>query len=194
MFMHHAAALPRDFAALEAENAALHREVRALRLQATELERLADSDTLTPLLNRRAFLREVERGIARVARHGSHIAVIIGDLDGLKAINDGAGHQAGDAALLHVGYALKAELRASDIVARIGGDEFGLLLEEVDDTSAAAKSLALAAAIAAEPVEGRRVTISLGHTLIRADDTLDRVIARADAAMYAVKRAQRSAR
>jgi diguanylate cyclase (GGDEF)-like protein len=168
--------------------------VRVLRLQLAELERLADSDTLTPLLNRRAFLREVERSIARVARHGSGIAVMIGDLDGLKAINDTDGHQAGDAALMHVGYTLKAGLRASDVVARIGGDEFGLVLDDVDDAAAAAKARALSMAIAAEPADDRRVAISLGHTMIRPDDTLDSVIARADAAMYAAKRAQRSER
>ncbi|UVO55525.1 GGDEF domain-containing protein [Sphingomonas sp. SUN039] len=183
-----------DSAALRTENAELRREVRALRLQVAELERLADSDTLTPLLNRRAFLREVERGIARVARHGSAIAVMIADLDGLKAINDSAGHQSGDAALMHVGYSLKAELRASDIVARIGGDEFGLILEELDEAAAVAKAAALADAIAADPVGGMRVSISIGHALIRAGDTLDAVIARADAAMYDRKRGQRSER
>jgi diguanylate cyclase (GGDEF)-like protein len=176
---------------LEQANTALRREIRALRIQVAELERLADSDTLTPLLNRRAFLREVERSIARVARHGSSIAVMIADLDGLKAINDSAGHQAGDAALMHVGYALKGAVRASDVVARIGGDEFGLILEEVDAAGADAKALSLAAAIAAEPVDGQPVAVSLGYTLIRPDDTLDSVIARADEAMYGQKRSRR---
>ena len=179
---------------LRAENEGLNRELRALRVQIGELERLADSDTLTPLLNRRAFLREVERGIARVARHGTPVAVMIADLDGLKAINDGAGHQAGDAALLHVGYALKAMVRATDIVARIGGDEFGLVLEDVDAEAAEAKALALAAGIVAEPIDGRRVSVSIGHALVTPGDSIDSIIARADAAMYARKRDQRSAR
>jgi diguanylate cyclase (GGDEF)-like protein len=172
----------------------LHAEIRALRLQIAELERLADSDTLTPLLNRRAFLREVERSIARVARHGTPISVMIADLDGLKSINDGAGHQAGDAALMHVGYALKAQVRATDIVARIGGDEFGLVLEDFDATAADAKALSLAAAIAEESVDGRAVTVAIGYTLIEASDTFDSIIARADAAMYVRKRTQRSER
>ncbi len=176
---------------LRAENAALDRELRAMRIQVAELERLADSDTLTPLLNRRAFLREVERGIARVARHGTPVAVMIADLDNLKAINDRDGHQAGDAALMHVGYALKASVRASDTVARIGGDEFGLVLEDLDAEAAVAKALALAAGIAATPVEGVHVAISIGHTLVIADDSIDSVIARADRAMYAAKRGRR---
>ncbi len=177
---------------LEAENGRLRRDIRVLEMRLTELERLADSDTLTPLLNRRAFMREVERAIARVARHGSSIAVLLADLDGLKAINDSHGHQAGDAVIMHAGYALKAELRASDIVARIGGDEFGMLLEEFDDAAATAKVAALRAAVAADPVDRRAASIAIGHTLIRTEDTLDAVIARADAAMYAAKRAQRS--
>ena len=183
-----------ELVALRDDNAALRRELRTLRLQIGELERLADSDTLTPLLNRRAFLREVERGIARVARHGTPVAVMIADLDGLKAINDGAGHQAGDAALLHVGYALKAQVRALDVVARIGGDEFGLVLEDLDAEAAEAKAHGLAASIAAEPVDGQAVSISIGYTLVQPGDSIDSIIARADAAMYTRKRAQRSER
>lgn len=182
-----------DIDRLNSENMALRRELRALLLQIGELERLADSDTLTPLLNRRAFLREVERGIARVARHGTPVAVMIADLDGLKAINDGAGHQAGDAALMHVGYSLKAHVRATDIVARIGGDEFGLVLEDLDAEGAEAKACGLSASIAAEPLDGTVVSISIGYTLVAPDDNIDSIIARADAAMYARKRARRAA-
>lgn len=176
---------------LRAKTASLVREVKMLRVQIDELEQLADSDTLTPLLNRRAFLREVERGIARVARHGTPMAVMIADLDNLKAINDRDGHQAGDAALLHVGSALKASVRASDTVARIGGDEFGLVIEDLDAAAAVAKVQALAAAIAADPVDGFQVSVSIGHTMVAADDSIDSIIARADSAMYAAKRAPR---
>ncbi len=185
---------PCDDAGERRDNEALRREIRALRLQIAELERLADSDTLTPLLNRRAFLREVERGIARVTRHGTPVTVMIADLDGLKAINDSTGHQAGDAALMHVGYTLKAQVRATDIVARIGGDEFGLVLEDLDADAAAAKALGLMESIAAEPVDGVTVAISIGYTPVAPGDSIDSIIARADAAMYARKRAQRSDR
>lgn len=179
---------------LQSENEVLLRELRALRLQVAELERLADSDTLTPLLNRRAFLREVERGIARVARHGTPVAVMIADLDGLKAINDSAGHQAGDAALMYVGYALKGLVRATDIVARIGGDEFGLVFENLHADEAEAKAQALAAGIAADAPDDRPVSVSIGHAMATPGDTIDSIIARADAAMYARKRSQRSER
>lgn len=181
-----------DTRSLAAENAALRRELRVLQVQLAELERLADTDTLTPLLNRRAFLREVDRGIARVARHGTPVAVMIADLDGLKSINDSIGHQAGDAVLLHVGYALKSSVRATDIVARIGGDEFGLVLEDLDAGAADAKARLLAEAIAAEPVDGLLVSISVGYALVSPGDDIDSIIARADAAMYARKRARRA--
>lgn len=174
---------------LAGENAALRKELKVLRIQLAELERLADSDTLTPLLNRRAFMREVERAIARVARHGTPAAVMIADLDGLKAINDAHGHQAGDAALMQVGYCLLAQVRANDIVARIGGDEFALVLEELDEAAAAAKAESLASECAGE-TEAGPVTISVGYTMIAAGDTLDTLIARADATMYRVKRAR----
>lgn len=180
--------------ALQEENEALRRELRVLEIRLGELERLADSDTLTPLLNRRAFLREVERCIARFERHGTPVIVMIADLDGLKAINDGAGHQAGDAVLMHVGYTLKTQLRTIDTVARIGGDEFGMILEELDIDAAEAKARALAASVAEDTVDGQPVSISIGYALVTADDTIDRIMARADEAMYARKRAQRSLR
>jgi diguanylate cyclase (GGDEF)-like protein len=181
--------------ALLTENDALRGEIRMLRIQLGELERLADSDTLTPLLNRRAFLREVERQIARVVRHPEPVAVMVADLDGLKLINDRDGHLAGDNALMHVGYTMKAQVRATDIVARIGGDEFALILEGLDASAAAAKARSLAATIAAGGLEsGLTVSISIGTAVIEAGDTVDSVIARADADMYAVKAAQRSDR
>ncbi len=179
---------------LKEENDALRREMRALEIRLGELERLADSDTLTPLLNRRAFLREVSRCIARFERHGTPVIVMIADLDGLKAINDESGHQAGDAVLMHVGYTLKTQLRTIDTVARIGGDEFGMILEELDLDSAEAKARSLSASVAEDTVDGQPVSISIGYTLVRADDTLDRIMARADEAMYVRKRAQRSLR
>ena len=179
---------------LKGENDALRREMRALEIRLGELERLADSDTLTPLLNRRAFLREVERCIARFERHGTSVVVMIADLDGLKVINDGAGHQAGDAVLMHVGYTLKTQLRTIDTVARIGGDEFGMILEELDIDAAEAKARALAASVAQDTVDGQAVSISIGYAVVSADDSIDRIMARADEAMYARKRAQRSLR
>ncbi len=171
------------------ENDGLKAALENLRARLEELERLADTDTLLPLPNRRAFLRELERVLHQAARHKTPAAVLYVDVNGLKAINDCHGHQAGDAVLLHVARVLKASLRAGDMVARIGGDEFGLILDHLDEKAARAKAELLASTVAAEPVDlGRasiRVSVTAGLTMVRAGDDVETVLARADAAMYA---------
>lgn len=171
------------------ENDGLKAALENLRARLEELERLADTDTLLPLPNRRAFLRELERVLHQAARHKTPAAVLYVDVNGLKAINDCHGHQAGDAVLLHVARVLKASLRAGDMVARIGGDEFGLILDHLDEKAARAKGDVLATTVAAEPVDlGRasiRVSVTAGLTMVRAGDDVETVLARADAAMYA---------
>ena len=185
-------------AQLLAENEGLRAALDEMRARVEGLERLADSDTLTPLPNRRVFVREVERVARHVARYGTPAAVMFVDVNALKAINDAHGHQAGDAALIHVAAVLTRELRATDVVARIGGDEFGLLLDHLDEDHAAAKAASLVAVLAGEPLDlGARqlgVGLSIGLTMIRKDDSVDAILARADADMYAAKAAQRSLR
>lgn len=187
-----------SFARLLEENERLRGQVDAMRERLDELERLADSDTLTPLPNRRAFLREVERVAAHVSRYGTPAAVMFVDVDGLKAINDAHGHHAGDAALLHVAKVLRREVRATDVVARIGGDEFGLLLDHLDEDAAEAKTRNLIEALAAEPLDlgSARVPVrlSLGLAMIAGGEDSNAIIARADARMYAAKLLQRSER
>lgn len=188
--------MTRQLRLLEAENAELRATIEAMRAEAELLQRVADSDTLTPLLNRRCFLREVERALAAMRRYGTPAVLIFGDVDGLKAINDAHGHAAGDAALIHVAQLLTAHVRATDLVARIAGDEFGLLLEHLDETAATAKAQLLADAIAAAPLRAAgkdiAVAVSLGMTPLQADDTVEAVLARADAEMYAARRRSRA--
>ena len=183
-------------AQLLAENEGLRAALDGMRARVEELERLADSDTLTPLPNRRVFVREVERVARQVARYETPAAVMFVDVNALKAINDAHGHQAGDAALIHVAAILMRELRATDVVARIGGDEFGLLLDHLDEDAAAAKAASLVSVLASEPLDlgARRLAVglSIGLTMIRKDDSVDAILARADADMYAAKAAQRS--
>lgn len=185
-------------AQLLAENEGLRAALDAMRTRVDELERLADSDTLTPLPNRRVFVREVERVSRHVARYGTPAAVLFVDVNALKVINDAHGHQAGDAALIHVAAILKREVRATDVVARIGGDEFGLLLDHLDKDAAAAKAASLVAVLADERLDVGAaqisVGLSVGLTMIRAEDNVDSILARADGEMYAAKAAQRSVR
>jgi diguanylate cyclase (GGDEF)-like protein len=176
-------------ARLSEENETLRIELEALHARLAELERLADTDTLVPLPNRRAFLRELERVIHHAVRYGTPSAVLFIDLNGLKGVNDRHGHQAGDAVLLHVSRMLKLNLRAADTVARIGGDEFGLILDHLDEASATAKARSLVDEVANSPIEiGKelvRANVTVGLAMVRDTDDVDSVLARADAAMYA---------
>lgn len=163
--------------------------VAMLRARLSELERLADTDALTPLLNRRAFFRELNRAIQSNVRHGVPSALLYIDMDGLKSINDAHGHAAGDAAILHVARFLRDHTRLTDIVARIGGDEFAIILTHVDAKIAKAKARGLAHGLAATALSHNqapiRVTIGCGVTMIMGDDDAASALARADTAMYA---------
>ena len=117
---------------LAEENRRLRATIDEMQARLRELEKLADGDTLTPLPNRRAFHREVERVLRQVERYGTPAALLYVDVNSLKSINDRFGHAAGDAALCHVAAALSGLVRQTDFVARIGGDEFGLVLDHLD--------------------------------------------------------------
>lgn len=183
---------------LAEENRRLRNELSMTRLRLDEFERLADMDTLTPLPNRRCFVREVTRVLNQVSRYGHVATVIFIDVDGLKRINDVHGHAVGDAALIHVASLLRQEVRAGDIVARIGGDEFGLLLDHLDETSATAKAVALMAAFQENPLElpagSLTIGLSMGVATANATDNVNTLLARADQRMYAAKASQRLAR
>ena len=114
-----------QIARLVEENERLHEALAEMRGRVAELEQLADTDTLTPLPNRRAFMRRLEAVVQYAARHNTPAAILYIDFDGLKRINDVYGHHTGDAVLLHLAQTLTETLRATDMVARIGGDEFG---------------------------------------------------------------------
>lgn len=104
--------------------------------RAVSAEQLADTDELTGLVNRRGWDRALVAEDARCIRYGSAAAVVVADLDGLKAVNDTRGHAAGDLTLRRASRVLSAQIRASDVAARLGGDEFGLLLTECDLSTA----------------------------------------------------------
>lgn len=106
----------------------LRAEVEALRLRAEAAEAAADHDVLTPALNRRGFVAAMKSAMAYCQRHGTPAVLLYLDLDGFKGVNDRLGHAAGDAALVHVARLLLANVRESDAVGRLGGDEFGVLM------------------------------------------------------------------
>jgi len=132
---------------LMAEVERLRREVESGRMRIGYLEKLADEDSLTPVINRRAFVRELSRMMAYADRYGTPGSVVYFDINGMKKINDRHGHAAGDAALRYVADKLLQNVRESDIVGRLGGDEFAVLLAHADEAVVRDKGRALAVAI-----------------------------------------------
>ncbi len=173
----------------------LRQEVGRLKARLNEAEVLADEDALTPLLNRRAFMRELKRTVTFAQRYGGPASLIYFDLDGLKAVNDRFGHATGDAALKAVAERLSANVRESDIVGRLGGDEFAVILAQADLPAAEAKAASLAAAVEAEPVQCGEwlapLRVSYGVREIDPAGSAEQSLAEADGAMYARKRAAR---
>lgn len=173
----------------------LRGEVGRLKAKLTEVEGLADRDALTPLLNRRALMRELSRIRTFAQRYGSPASLVYFDLDGFKAVNDRYGHAAGDACLCAVAERLTAQVRESDIVGRMGGDEFAVILVQADAATAEAKAKSLAAAIETTPIRFGEWTaplhISYGVCEITPDAEPEALIAAADAAMFARKREAR---
>jgi diguanylate cyclase (GGDEF)-like protein/PAS domain S-box-containing protein len=152
------------------------------------LHRLADHDDLTGLCNRRRFTEDLTAQASRAARYSEPASLLIFDLDDFKAVNDTHGHKAGDDLLRRVGQAIAQRVRAADIAARIGGDEFAVLLPHTSAAEAARVAEDLSRTIAA--AAGHDVTASYGAATLDGDlSDPDHAYVLADRAMYAAKRA-----
>ncbi len=175
----------------------LRRELTQTRTRLDEVEKKADQDGMLPLLNRRAFVRELTRYIAFTGRYNTPAALIYFDLNYLKKTNDELGHAAGDAVLAHFATVLQDHVRDSDAVGRLGGDEFGVLLSHAGQEQALKKADALAAALEASPTvwNGHTIPVSFAYGAfeLKSGDNPDTAMARADQAMYAQKKSQRAA-
>jgi diguanylate cyclase (GGDEF)-like protein len=173
----------------------LRRELSATKDRLDEAERNADLDQLLPVLGRRAFVRELTRTIAYAGRYGTPASLIYFDLNGFKAINDSHGHAGGDAVLKNFSDVLSNNVRDSDIVGRLGGDEFGVLLSHADQSQAHKKADQLADKLRAAPTawNGTSIPVSFAYGAfeLKAGDDADTAMARADEAMYAHKRGTR---
>jgi len=173
----------------------LRSEVAQLKAKLGEVEELADRDALTPLLNRRAFMRELARIRTFSQRYGSPASLVYFDLDGFKAVNDRYGHAAGDACLCAVAERLMSQVRESDVVGRMGGDEFAVILAQADRQTAVSKAESLAEAIEATPIRFGAWTaplhISFGVREISQELDADALLSEADASMFVRKRERR---
>jgi diguanylate cyclase (GGDEF)-like protein len=154
------------------------------------LRAAAHTDSLTGLANRLAFEDAYTREAARSARHGTHFALLLADLDRLKEINDRYGHAAGDEAICEVASVLRGTLRASDFAARIGGDEFAVLLAGSDAEGARRLGDRLAHALCERGPTELPLGLSYGIAIPGADgEALDDLMRSADDALYASKNA-----
>lgn len=185
-------------AQLAAEIEALREQLRQSRARIATLEKHSHEDALTGLLNRRGFAQAFLRTTAYCKRYGAAAALLYLDLDRFKPINDTHGHQVGDVVLSEIARLISGSVRASDIVARIGGDEIAVLLWNIDAAQAEAKARAIEELVAQAGFEFANVKfgvgVSAGVTLLSGDDKIEDAMQRADAAMYRRKRERKAQR
>lgn len=176
---------------------ALKTRLAAAQARIDELQAWADTDFLLNIHNRRGFERELARSIAYIKRYGATGALIVLDVDRLKPINDSYGHAAGDVVLKGVVEVLMRHVRSSDVVGRLGGDEFGLLLWNLTEADAQAKAQALEDAIDRLTFvfkgQAVRAGASAGVAMLGPMDDAVAALEQADRAMYARKDARRGA-
>lgn len=169
----------------------LKAELAEARARIDELQAWADTDFLLDIFNRRGFERELARALAYIRRYSGSGALIMLDVDRLKPINDTFGHAAGDAVLKGIVAVLMRNVRSSDVVGRLGGDEFGVLLWNLDEANALAKAAALESAIdrLTFAFRGRSIVAgaSAGVAMLDADSDPAAVLEAADRAMYTRK-------
>jgi len=150
---------------LNDENALLRAALADARAQLGEVEENAGRDPLTALADTRKFRSELERVVSQAARHRIPAALISVDVDDLKAVNEGHGRVAGDAALRHVARLLRSLIRSSDVAARNGGGAFSLLLDHLDADSALDTAERIGRCVAVHPLD-------LGHTQVKLSVTV----------------------
>lgn len=150
-----------------------------------QVEAMSRTDSLTSLPNRRAWEEELQRSISRAGRHGHSLALAMVDLDNLKEFNDAHGHQPGDALLVEAAEGWRKALRATDFLARYGGDEFALLLPSCPRDQA----LRLLERLRASTPQGQTCSVGLAHW--DGSETAADLVTRADAALYEAKRVGR---
>lgn len=163
---------------------------RALERAVKKLETQARTDPLTQLYNRRHFYREAERFLGNWKRYEEAFAVLVLDLDRFKTINDRFGHDIGDRVLENLAAVLKEQCREGDLVARMGGEEFIVLIKVMEPDEAGKVAERIREAVAGQRLEAvpDRVTVSIGVARVRpGEKSLNTLIKRADQAMYRAK-------
>ncbi len=168
------------------------RELSRTKENLTELERLVDVDLLAPIPNRRAFMRRLSWAITMQERYNHPSSVLFFDLNDFKRINDEYGHAAGDMAIRHVAQLLASTMRESDFLARIGGDEFAVIMYYAQEEAARKRGEKIAEKLAKTPLVfgGKRLVLStaFGCYTLQPGDDAQSALASADTSMYIDKR------
>lgn len=182
---------------LVAEVESLRHEVEHTRERLAQLERLADQDPLAPIVNRRAFVRELSRALSITERYGTPSRLVYFAVNGLKEINGTYGHTAGDEGLLRVASILREHVRDVDVVGRLGGDVYGVIMVQTELEPAFDKARRLPAAIRENPFswDGHDIALEVAHGVyaFKAGESVNDARAAADKAMYEQKLATKSA-
>ncbi len=193
---------PKELAMRVRAQIKLKQEADALTAAVEDGMRLAATDSLTGLYNRRYAMTHARRILSEAKAAGRPVALLIGDLDHFKSVNDTYGHAAGDTVLTEISARLRANLRGPDVLARIGGEEFLIIMSETDSDRAAAVAKRVCEMVAARPVvidAGQKavaVTMSIGVATSDPSrpevETVEALLERADQALYAAKAAGRN--
>jgi diguanylate cyclase (GGDEF)-like protein len=170
----------------------LQSEVERLEGKLADAELLADLDPLTPILNRRAFERELGRAMASARRYGENLSLVYFDLNGFKQVNDTYGHAAGDAVLKEVANRLTAHFRTEDTVGRLGGDEFAIICENGPASNEVLVNRVRNTLATPYSVRGDLIaaTVSIGIASPQPGESSTQMLERADTEMYQAKAAQ----
>ena len=170
----------------------LSRDLSRTKESLSEIERLVDVDCLAPIPNRRAFMRRLSWAINMQERYNHPSTILYFDINQFKAINDEYGHAAGDLAIRHISQMLSTTMRDSDFLARIGGDEFAVIMYYANEDAAKKRGAKIAEKLQKTPFlfNGKHlhVTTAFGYYAIQSGDDAEGALASADMSMYVDKR------
>jgi diguanylate cyclase (GGDEF)-like protein len=174
----------------------LSKQLEELEIARNELAQLASTDSLTGVATRRQWFQQAAAELARARRHGNLLSVLVIDIDHFKQVNDTYGHPTGDLVLARFGAVLRAECRQSDVVGRIGGEEFAMLAPNSSEADAATLGQRIIERFRSIEMESGgttfRTTCSIGVAARESDqDTVEAMLSRADEALYRAKRTGR---
>ena len=170
----------------------MNRELSRTKESLSEIERLVDVDCVAPIPNRRAFMRRLAWAITMHQRYGHPSTILYFDINDFKQINDTYGHAAGDIAIRHISQLLSATMRESDFLARMGGDEFAVIMYYASEDAAKKRGAKIAEKLEKTPFvfNGKHlhITTAYGYYSIHGGDDAESALASADMSMYVDKR------